>query len=263
MDDSEKPEQLSTALVWRILVRSKADNSHLLILSVSRQKGVVVVVGGVGLLSFKCKWEYGPNPQRDGLKNGSWTPSRLWRVFIFKRGFERGARCSYRPKHLKRKLCLVCSDQSWERARYLGAKGRRKNKARERNNSESCCCRLSYGLSFSLTKKQMVLNSVSVLALQMLTSHKAIKEELMRPKQDLFWVLMSCTLHAGLQKVKAEINIISPSLDRSLKRTSTLLSKARDRESMTYIYAQTLSSPLKPATPFGLSLTRILGCAYK
>lgn len=61
-----------------------------------------------------------------------------------------------------------------------------KEKKAKRENAESRC-RLSFGLSFSLTKRQSALNSVfSVSVLQVLTSHGAIKEVLMRPGSDLF-----------------------------------------------------------------------------
>lgn len=52
-------------------------------------------------------------------------------LFASKAFREKLAWCSYRPKHLKHNLCLVCSDQSWERARYLAAKKRKKEEDEE------------------------------------------------------------------------------------------------------------------------------------
>lgn len=116
--------------------------------------------------------------------------------------------CSYRLKHLKHKLCLVRFDQSWECATCLGAKSRKEREGEEEERRVTLQVKL-WVIVFLDKEANRVELCVSVLVLQMLTSHEAIKEVLMRPKSDLFWVLMSCTPYAGPQKLWHRINSIS------------------------------------------------------
>lgn len=126
----------------------KADTPHLLILPVSQQKEG-------GLLSFKCKWEYGLNPQRDGLGNGSRMPSGLWHVFISRKLIHR----SYRPEHLKHEL--------W--AGHLRAKRRRRSDGRAEEHRVTLRGKL-WVIIFLDKEANWAELSVSCV----LTSHKAI-----------------------------------------------------------------------------------------
>lgn len=169
----------------------KADTSPLLILPVSQQKEG-------GLLSFKCKWEYGLNPQRDGLGNGSRMPSGLWHVFIFRKLIH----CSYRPEHLKHEL--------W--AGHLRAKSRRKSGGRAEEHRVTLRGKLR--VIVFLDKLSWTLCFCFRLTSAYITQ--------IRPKSDLLSVLMSCPVHAGPQTPMCRINSISQP-DRHQYRTNTNL----------------------------------------
>lgn len=104
----------------------KHDNPHLLILSTSWQKEG-------GLLSFKCKWEYGLNPQRDGLRNGSWT-LQGFDVSSFSNRALRAklAQCSHKLKHLKHKLCMFGSKSVLSISEPREEAGKKRPKSRSR-----------------------------------------------------------------------------------------------------------------------------------
>lgn len=185
----------------------KPDNSHLLTLSTSwRKEG--------GLFSFKCKWDYGLNPQRaGGWGTGQERLPGFDGSLFFKRGYERKAQSSTSCVHL-------CFDLKWRAERKSSASHR--------------------GLIHRV--------ELCVSAWQMLTSHEAIKEVLMRLKGDLFWVLMSQTTE-----------LLELHYTFTLARIFSLFATCfRKKHHLSEEWNRWLL--LKPArTPFGLSLNTF-GC---
>lgn len=90
--------------------------------------------------------------------------------------------CSYRLNHLKHEqLCLVHCDQSGE----VPHSQEEKREGKEEEHPVTLQVKL-WVIIFLFKVANCVELCVLVSVLQMLTSHKAIKEVLMRPKLDLF-----------------------------------------------------------------------------
>lgn len=153
-----------------------------------------------GLLSFKCKWEYGLNPQRDGLRNGSRMPCRFLTCLYFQARLQE-----------KTSLSVVIGWNIWSTSScvwciVIKAERCLTEQKREEKNRVTLQVKL-WVIIFLFKEANCVELCVFISVLQMLTSHKAIKEVLMWPKLDLFWVITSCTLHTSPQKMWCKISI--------------------------------------------------------